>query len=283
MIARVTNCKISKIPDHLQWGMNNPFSKEDIEMVVKGMGPYKAPGPDGVHAMFYQKYWDIVGQDTMRICLRILNEGENVGPLNKTLISLIPKVKKPKHLSEFRPISLCNVSYKIIAKYLVNRLKRALNEIIAPTQSAFVLGRMITDNAILGFKCLHAISSKRVGKDGWVALKLGMSKAYDTVEWPFLRAMLLSIGLDRAWVRILMRCVVTVQCPVLINCKPHHEFVPQRGLRQGDPLSPYLFLICTEGLSALLHREESLSLIHGIRLNRHCLSLSHLFFLQMTT
>lgn len=95
-------------------------------------------------------------------------------------------MKEARYLKEYRPISLCNVIYKIIAKLLANRLKRVLDKIISPSQSAFVPGRLITDNVILGFKCIHAFKNKRSGKEGVVALKLDMSKAYDRVKWIYI-------------------------------------------------------------------------------------------------
>lgn len=102
------------------------------------MNPSKALGPDGVHALFFQKYWDIVGQETSRICLEVLNEKKDMIPLNKTSISLIPKVNKPMRMEEFR--QRCNVIYKIIAKVLVNRLKKVLDSVISPSQSTSFQG-----------------------------------------------------------------------------------------------------------------------------------------------
>lgn len=157
------------------------FTKEEILGVVRGMHPSKAPDPKGLQAVFYQKFWDIVGDDTCRICLQYLNGGLSIRDINKTLIVLISKVRDPRSMKDFRPISLCNVIYKIIAKTLANRLKQVLDKIISPSQSAFVPARLITDNAILGFECIHAVNSRKKGKDGVVAFKLDRSKAYHRV------------------------------------------------------------------------------------------------------
>lgn len=112
------------------------------------MSPTKASGPDGAHAIFFQKYWKHIGKDVTSVCLRVLNQGEDMAELNKTFIALIPKCKDPKHMSEMRPISLYNVVYKLIVKALAHKLKGVLNSIISPNQSAFVPGRLITDNVV---------------------------------------------------------------------------------------------------------------------------------------
>ena len=118
-------------------------------------------------------------------CLHILNKGGNVAPLNHTYIALIPKVCNPRKVTEFRPISLYNVIYRIVAKVLANKLKQVLDEIISPNQSAFVPNRLITDNVIIGYECLNKIRQSRGKRNGVVALKLDISKAYDRMEWCF--------------------------------------------------------------------------------------------------
>ena len=114
--------------------------------------------------------------------------------LNHTNIVLIPKVKNPEKMSEFRPISLCNVIYKVISKVLANRLKQVLLDIISPTQSAFVPGRLITDNIIVAYEVLHSMYARKKGKTGALALKLDVSKAYDQVEWLFLQGIMQKLG-----------------------------------------------------------------------------------------
>lgn len=269
---------VPKVSNYQNSQLTRPFSKAKIEKAVKEMSPTKAPGRDGLQALFYQRYWEVVGEDTSNLCLQILNGGESVRSLNKTLISLIPKVQSPKKIQDFRPISLCNVSYKIIAKVLANRLKGILDSIISPSQSAFVPGRQISDNVFIGFECIHAINSRRKGNKGYVAMKLDMSKAYDRVEWSFVRKAMDRMGFDSRWINKVMYCVELVEYSILINGLPQENFTPERGIRQGDPLSLYLFLICAEGFSSILNREEFLSKFCGLRSNNYCPSISHLFF-----
>ena len=198
--------------------------------------------------------------------------------LNDTYICLIPKVRSPQKITEYCPISLCNVVYKIVAKVLANRLKGVLSEVISDAQSAFVPGRQITDNVIAAFEVMHCINQRRKGKEGLVAIKLDMSKAYDRVEWGFLEAMMRKMGFQDRWISLMMMCVNTVSYSVLINGEPKGRIVPSRGLKQGDPISPYLFLLCVEGLSAMLQRDEFDTNLRGISVCRGAPRISHLLF-----
>ena len=146
------------------------------------MAPLLAPGLDDMSPILYKSFWHIVGEDVTKATLAILNEGFVPDSINSTFISLIPKVKNPKKVSDFWPISLYNVFYKIIAKVLVNRLKLVLSHVVSEFQSVFLSGRLITDNVLVAFETLHYLKRKRQEKSGYMALKLDMSKAYDRVE-----------------------------------------------------------------------------------------------------
>ena len=145
-----------------------------------------APGPDGYIGIFFQIAWDTMKRDVIAALHKLfLNNGRGFGRLNQALITLIPKSPEACHIQDFRPISLCNVVYKVISKMVAARLKVFLPEIISPTQSAFVPGRMITDNVLVAYECFHKIKNKRDGKEGLCAIKLDMHKAYDRLEWVF--------------------------------------------------------------------------------------------------
>ena len=199
--------------------LSRDYSAEEIKVAVFQMGPTKALGPDGMNALFYQKFWHIVGDDVIATVLDFLNSGIMLREINYTHIILIPKVKSPERISDFRPISLCNVIYKIISKVLANKLKLILPSLISPSQSAFVPSRLITDNVMVAYETLHAMHSRRSGKRGYMALKLDVSKAYDRVEWSFLKGIMSKLGLPECWIDRVMSCVTSTSFSVRINGK----------------------------------------------------------------
>ena len=241
------------------------------------MHPTKSPGPDGMSPIFFQKYWDVVGPQVIQSVMYILRTRMMPNGLNDTYICLIPKVKSPQKISEYCPISLCNVIYKIVSKVLANRLKRVLPDVVSEAQSAFIPGRQITDNVLVAFEVMHCINQRRKGK-GLMAIKLDMSKAYDRVEWSFLEAMMRRMGFKDRWISLMMMCVTMVSYSMLINGKPKGKITPTQGLRQGDPISPYLFLMCAEGLSAMLRRDKSGENLRGISVCKGAPRVSHLLF-----
>ncbi len=148
------------------------FSCEEIQYALFQMSPSKAPGPDGMTALFFKKYWHIVGNDVTLAILDFFSSGCMLSSANFTNIVLIPKVKSPESMSQFRPISLLNVLYKIISKVLINRMKTVLPRVILDSQSAFVPGRMITDNVIMTFEVLHYLKNLGGGENVQMAAKL---------------------------------------------------------------------------------------------------------------
>jgi hypothetical protein len=237
---------------HINTRVTRRMNAELMDKALFQMVPLKAPGPDGMNACFFQQIWGVVGEEVCRGILEILNTGVMPFNLNLTHIALIPKTNNPESVSEFRPISLCNVLYKLISKVLANRLKKVLPHIISPTQSVFIPERLITDNILAANETLHMMHTGMGGKNGFMAVKLDMSKAYDRVEWRFLEEVLRRMGFDERWIRLVMMCVTLVHYAVVINGEPRGHITPMRGIRQGDPISPYLFLLCAEVLSSLV-------------------------------
>ncbi|KAL5544814.1 hypothetical protein UlMin_008598 [Ulmus minor] len=266
-----------KVTPQLNEQLEQAFVAEDVKTAVFQMAPTKSPGADGMSAIFYQKFWPIVGEEITAACLGFVNGGLPLGSINETIITLLPKIKNPTRITEFRPISLCNVLYKIISKMLANRLRKVMGTVISKEQSAFIPGRLITDNAIIGFECLHAIKWQKTKKN-YLALKLDMAKAYDRVEWDFIQRMMNKLGFSDVWINKIMACISSVTYSFQFNGKRFGHLTSSRGLRQGDPLSPYLFLICGEGLSSLLHLYEQNGDLQGLRCGLRGPSISHLLF-----
>lgn len=181
-------------------------------------------------------------------------------------------------MTQLRLISLCNVIYKIGAKVLANRLKGLLNSIICPHQSAFVPGKLILDNSLVAPEIGHFLHNKRRGREGVLDLKMDLSKAYDRVEWKFLETMMVQLGFAREWIRVVMASVSSVSYSFLVNGDSKGYVVPSQGIRQGDPLSPYLFLLCVEGLSALIAKREQCGAPSGVQICEGAPNIHHLLF-----
>ena len=157
-------------------------------------------------------------------------------------------------------------------------LKKKLPSIISDTQSAFVNGRLITNNVLVAFEMMHHINLRKLGAIGEMALKLDMSKAYDRVEWACLDKIMEKLGFHPRWRGLMMQCISSVIYAIQINGKPSGQIFPSRGICQGDPLSPYLFLICAEGLSALIKKASIDGHMGGISVCRGGPRLSHFFY-----
>jgi hypothetical protein len=147
---------VAHVPNLISQEMNDTlisdFTAKEVELALKQMAPLKALGPDGMPPLFFQKYWKVVGPEVTQGVLSCLNLGHILNAINHTFITLIPKVKTPERITEFRPISLCNVTYKLISKVIANRLKCILSSIISKAQSVFVPGRLITNNVLVAFE-----------------------------------------------------------------------------------------------------------------------------------
>ena len=258
--------------------LTREFTRQEVDLALKDMALLKAPGPDGMPPLFFQSFWHLIGDDVSKAVLDCLNSCHIPQEFNFTYVTLIPKVKNPEKISEFRPISLCNVIYKLISKVLANRLKPLLPSIVSENQSVFQAGKVITNNILMAFETLHYMKNHQTGNTGFMALKLDISKAYDRLEWSFVECLLKKMGFHSKWVDLMMECITTISYSILINGEPSHTIHPSRGLRQRDPLSPYIFLLCTEGLHGLLTRAAASGDIRGISICRNEPRLTHLFF-----
>nr|KYP67620.1 LINE-1 reverse transcriptase isogeny [Cajanus cajan] len=254
-----------------------PVTKEEVFKALTGMKSFKAPGPDGFQPIFFKLYWHVVGDDVWNLINEAFQTGIIDTKLAETLIVLIPKVDAPLSYKDFRPISLCNVVYKLITKVLVNRLRVFIGNIMSPLQSSFIPGRSTVDNAIILQEVLHFMNkSKR--KKGDLIFKLDLEKAYDRIDWEFLNNVLLDFGFPDITCRLIMNCVSSSSLHLLWNGVKSAAIIPRRGLRQGDPLSPYLFVLCMEKLGLLINQAVFDHRWQPIKISKEGPSISHLFF-----
>jgi hypothetical protein len=187
-----------------------PFSEKEIGDALFQIGPLKAPGPDGFPARFLQRNWGMLKEDVVAAVQQFFIDGVMPTKVNETSIVLIPKKTDPEEVKDFRPISLCNVVFKVVSKCLVNCLRSLLQDMIAPYQSAFIPGRMITDNALIALECIHAVQGDSASCSKFCSYKLDMAKAYDRVDWVFLEGVLAKLGFHSTWIQWVMACVTTV-------------------------------------------------------------------------
>lgn len=196
---------------------------------------------------------------------------------NDTLISLIPKVSNLEVVTQLRPIGLCNVTYKLLTKVMTNRLKEMPKKLIGPHQSSFVPERQITDNILVYQEALNSMRNKK-GRSGWMALKVDLEKAYDRLSWEFIEDTMQTIGFNQSWRRNVLACLSTSRLAVNWNGERSEWFQPGRGIRQGDPISPLLFVLCIERLSLLINHFVNTGIWKGLKFTRQGPHISHLFF-----
>lgn len=254
------------------------LSFAEFTIAVKQMHPDKSSGPDGLNPAFFQQFWPVLGKEVYSCCRDWLKSNSFPANLNDTNVVLIPKKENACRMKDLRPIALCNVLYKILSKVLANRLKSILPRVITENQAAFVPDRSINDNVLVAFELIHHMKKATGGGEGDVALKLDISKAYDRVDWGYLKSRMQAMGFCTQWIRWMMMCVSTVSYDFCFNGTSIGPIIPSRGIRQGDPISPYLFLFCVEGLSLALNKAVAEESIHGIKVSSSAPVISHLLF-----
>jgi hypothetical protein len=230
----VANCVEAlerKVTDSMNEKLLADFTVEEISLALQQMPPLKAPRPDDSSACFHQQNWATMHYEVCDAILHYFNTGLMDTSINITHIALIPKVSSSGCVMEFCLTSLCNVIYKLISKVLANRLKLVLPMIISPFQSAFIPGRLITDNILVAFETIHSIQTMMWSKVCFMAIKHDMSKAYDRVEWPFLEAVLIHLGFAKRWVNLVMTCIGTISYSVVVNGNPVGQIQPSRGIK----------------------------------------------------
>ena len=207
----------SKVSDEVNANITRGVTYEEIREAMFDIGSHRTPGPDGFTAVFYHQYWNDLKSEIVEEVQPVFATGELDKKLNHTNICLIPKIYPPSGMSDFRPISLCNVAYKVISKILVNRLKGHLDSLITENQQAFIPRRVITDNIIVAHEVFHSLKVRKRQATSYMALKIDITKAYDRLELSFLQETMKRMGFCSTWIKRIMACVSTVSFSVLIN------------------------------------------------------------------
>lgn len=259
--------------------LERPFEEEEIRKAVFALGKDKTPGPDGFSLAFFQDCWDIVKPDLLKVFAEFFVNGKVGTSMNSTFISLVPKKDRSVKVKDFRPISLVSSVYKIITKVLASRLSEVISDTISENQSAFIPGRQILDAALIANEVVDDVKSLK--KKGLV-FKLDFEKAYDRVNWGFLDKVMDRKGFGERWRKWISGCLSSCTFAVIVNGEPKSWFKGERGVRQGDPLSPFLFTIVVDVLSRLVSRAVSNGLVKGLSVGSEGILISHLQFADDT-
>ncbi|KAL4278205.1 hypothetical protein GQ457_03G006070 [Hibiscus cannabinus] len=268
------NLPFKRLNTEQRLSLESEFYETEVWEVIRDFDGNRAPGPDGFNMNFFKRYWDLLKEDIMKFFSDVYLHRNWDANLNHSFLTLIPKKRNPSSLEDYRPISLVNGVYKILAKVLGNRLRKYMDCLISKTQFAFIPGRQILDCSLIANEVIDTV--RKSGSKG-IAFKIDFKKAYDSIDWKFLLLIMENMGFGERWV---FKCISTVSISVLVNGSPTGRFNISRGLRQGCPLSPLLFNLVGEALSLMLGKSENLGLFSGIKIGRNVnsVTISHLQF-----
>ena len=252
-----------------------PFKDTEIKQAIFSIPDFKSPGPDGFSSGFYKASWENTSTWVCQAVHEFFRNGELPSFFGETKLVMLPKITNPEYATDFRPISCCNVIYKTITKLLCSRLKEVLPHLINESQGAFVQGRELLFNVLLCQDLTRGYNRKYQPPS--CIMKIDIQKAFDSVHWDFLQEWLRELKFPPLFIRWVMKCITSVQFTISINGKQGKKFRGMRGLKQGDPLSPLLFVLSMEYLSRLFKKA---SLQPEFEFHPHCkkLGITHLMF-----
>nr|GEW44479.1 putative RNA-directed DNA polymerase, eukaryota, reverse transcriptase zinc-binding domain protein [Tanacetum cinerariifolium] len=255
--------------------LERPFYRDEIKCAVWDCGGDKASGPDGFTFKFFTSFWELIEEDVVRFVHEFFRSYHFPTGCNSSFIALIPKVSNVKYVSDFRPISLIGCQYKIISKLLANRLSTVIGKCVSYLQSAFIKGRNILDGPLILNEVLAWYHQR---KRELMIFKVDFEKAFDSLRWDFLDMMLGKLGFGIKWRAWIKGCLHNSRTSILVNGSPTKEFEIFRGLRQGDPMSHFIFILAMEWLHVLTCKAEELGLFKGASIGCNDMSISHLMY-----
>jgi len=256
--------------------LSRPPTREEVKEAVWKLDPDSAAGPDGFSGTFFRQCWEIVQEDVYKAMLDFYAGVPIPRAIASAQIVLIPKNNNPETFADFRPICLCTFISKVSTRIIATRLRKILPKLISNEQAGFVEGRSIQDNVLLAFELIQYIDKRCRGSN--VVVKLDMMKAFDRVSWPFLRAVLNKFGFPIAFTNLVMNNLAATRLSILINGVSCGFFQPTRGVKQGDPLSPMLFILISEALSRSLILKMGTGILSPYSTGLNCPTVTHLAF-----
>nr|GEV71529.1 RNA-directed DNA polymerase, eukaryota, reverse transcriptase zinc-binding domain protein [Tanacetum cinerariifolium] len=246
----------------------------EVKGAVWGCGLNKSPGPDGFTVEFYRRYWSLIEDDVLEAVNYFFQNGYCHKGCNSSFIALIPKIPGAKMVKDFKHISLIGSLYKIIAKLLANRLVTVMSDLVNEVQSAFIANRQILDGHFMLNEIIHWCKSK---KKQTMIFKVDFEKAFDSVRLDFLDDVMANFGFGTRWRDWIISCLKSSSGSILVNGSPTLEFQFYKCLKQGDPLSHFLFILVMESLNLSLHNVVSAGHFKGVNLD-NSIKLSYLFY-----
>jgi hypothetical protein len=251
-------------------------SAEEIKAAVFALNKDSAPGPDGFGAFFFQHYWEIVHKDVINPVLEFFTSGWILPGYNSNIIALLPKIPDAHSIDQYRPIAMANFKFKIISKIIADRLASIMPSLVSEEQKGFIHERNIKDCLCTASEAINLLQNKSFG--GNLALKIDITKAFDTLDWSFLIKVLTAFGFNEKfchWIKVILHSAFL---SISINGRSHGYFTCSRGVRQGDPLSPLLFCLAEDVLSRGISKLVSQGRLNQIKGTRNFMIPSHSFY-----
>jgi len=257
--------EFKSLPAKVSIRMVDNFTEEEVKEAVWQCEGSKSSGPDRFNFTFIKNCWDYLKYDIMEALYLFQETGDIPKGCNASFIALVPKVNDPLSLKQFRPISLVGIFYKIVTKVLAGRMKEVLALVIDEHQYVFLRNKGLLDSVLIANEVVEEVRRNRRSA---LCFKVDYEKAYDSVKWNFLLDMLHKLGFHSKWIKWVTGCLKSSSISVLVNGSPTEEFKPLRGLRQGDPLFPFLFLVVAEGLAGLVRQASKQNMLTGVKVGR---------------